>query len=38
MSDLFEGLKQKVSGRDLRIVFPEGLDERIVRAAGRLAA
>jgi phosphate acetyltransferase len=38
VSDLFEGLKQKVSGRDLRIVFPEGLDERIVRAAGRLAA
>lgn len=38
MSDLFEGLKQKVSGRDLKIVFPEGLDERIVRAAGRLAA
>ncbi|WP_312473188.1 phosphate acetyltransferase [Neobacillus sp.] len=37
MSDLFEGLKQKVSGRDLRIVFPEGLDERIVKAAGRLA-
>lgn len=37
MSDLFEGLKKKVSGRDLKIVFPEGLDERIVRAAGRLA-
>lgn len=38
VSDLFEGLKQKISGRDVRIVFPEGLDERIVRAAGRLAA
>jgi len=37
VSDLFEGLKQKVSGRDLKIVFPEGLDERIVRAASRLA-
>ena len=37
VSDLFEGLKQKVSGRDLRIVFPEGLDERIIRAASRLA-
>lgn len=37
MSDLFEGLKQKISGRDLKIVFPEGLDERVVRAAGRLA-
>ncbi|MFB3163660.1 phosphate acetyltransferase [Bacillus niacini] len=37
MADLFEGLKQKLSGRDMRIVFPEGLDERIVRAASRLA-
>jgi phosphate acetyltransferase len=37
VSDLFEGLKQKVSGRDLKIVFPEGLDERIVKAASRLA-
>ena len=36
MSDLFEGLKQKLSGRELRIVFPEGLDERIIRAASRL--
>lgn len=38
MRDLFEGLKKKISGRKLKIVFPEGLDERIVRAAGRLAA
>lgn len=38
MSDLFEGLKQKVSGRDLKIVFPEGLDERIIRATSRLAS
>ncbi|WP_045515975.1 phosphate acetyltransferase [Neobacillus niacini] len=37
MADLFEGLKQKLSGREMRIVFPEGLDERIVRAASRLA-
>ncbi|MEH7085311.1 phosphate acetyltransferase [Neobacillus drentensis] len=37
MSDLFEGLKQKISGRELKIVFPEGLDERIVRATSRLA-
>ncbi|MEH7333305.1 phosphate acetyltransferase [Neobacillus drentensis] len=37
MSDLFEGLKQKISGRDVKIVFPEGLDERVVRAASRLA-
>nr|WP_277398333.1 phosphate acetyltransferase [Neobacillus citreus] len=34
---MFEGLKNKISGRGLKIVFPEGLDERIVRAAGRLA-
>ncbi|WP_066310200.1 phosphate acetyltransferase [Bacillus sp. FJAT-29814] len=38
MSDLFEGLKQKISGRGLKIVLPEALDERILRAAGRLAA
>lgn len=38
MSDLFEGLKKKVSGRGLKIVFPESLDERILKAAGRLAA
>lgn len=38
MSDLFEGLKQKISGRGLKIVFPEALDERILRAVGRLAA
>lgn len=38
MSDLFTGLKEKLSGKNLRIVFPEGLDERILTAAGRLAA
>ena len=38
MSDLFTGLKEKVSGQNLRIVFPEGLDDRILTAAGRLAA
>jgi len=38
MSDLFTGLKEKLSGQNLRIVFPEGLDERILTAAGRLAA
>lgn len=36
--DLFEGLKQKISGKDMKIVFPEALDERILKAAGRLAA
>jgi phosphate acetyltransferase len=38
VSDLFEGLKQKISGRDVKIVFPEGLDARILAAAGRLAS
>ena len=37
MSDLFTGLKQKLTGQNKKIVFPEGLDERIVTAAGRLA-
>ena len=38
MSDLFTGLKEKVSGKNMKIVFPEGLDERVLTAAGRLAA
>ncbi|PQD96066.1 phosphate acetyltransferase [Pradoshia eiseniae] len=38
MSNLFTALKEKVSGHNLRIVFPEGTDERILEAAGRLAA
>ena len=38
MSDLFTGLKAKLSGQNLRIVFPEGKDERVLKAAGRLAA
>ncbi|MCM3586824.1 phosphate acetyltransferase [Mesobacillus maritimus] len=38
MSDLFTGLQQKLSGQNMRIVFPEGLDERVLTAAGRLAA
>ncbi|KUP04062.1 phosphotransacetylase [Bacillus coahuilensis p1.1.43] len=38
MSDLFQSLKDKVSGQNLKIVFPEGLDERILTAASRLAA
>jgi phosphate acetyltransferase len=38
MADLFTDLKAKVSGRDIKIVFPEGLDERILKAAGRLAS
>lgn len=38
MSDLFEVLKQKISGHNLKIVFPEGIDERILTAASRLAS
>ncbi|WP_409252299.1 phosphate acetyltransferase [Bacillus sp. SCS-153A] len=38
MSNLFETLKAKVTGKDLKIVFPEGQDERILTAASRLAA
>lgn len=37
MSDLFLGLKEKVSSQNVKIVFPEGLDERIIAAAARLA-
>lgn len=37
MSDLFTDLKEKVRGQNRRIVLPEGLDERVVSAAGRLA-
>jgi phosphate acetyltransferase len=38
MSDLFTGLKARLSGKNVRIVLPEGLDERILTAASRLAA
>jgi len=37
VSDLFSVLKQKISGKNLKIVFPEGLDERILTAVSRLA-
>ncbi|WP_174734737.1 phosphate acetyltransferase [Mesobacillus harenae] len=37
MSDLFSVLKEKVTGQNMKIVFPEGLDDRILKAAGRLA-
>jgi len=37
MSDLFSALKEKVSSKQVKIVFPEGLDERIIAAAARLA-
>lgn len=34
----FEGLKEKISGKDIKVVFPEGIDARIIGAAVRLAA
>ncbi|MGG0718975.1 phosphate acetyltransferase [Robertmurraya massiliosenegalensis] len=37
MSDLFSALKEKVSSKQVKIVFPEGLDERIITATARLA-
>ncbi|GGI16912.1 MULTISPECIES: phosphate acetyltransferase [Gottfriedia] len=37
MSNLFEGIKQKVAGKGISIVLPEGTDERILSAADRLA-
>lgn len=36
--DLFSIVKEKVAGKGLSIVFPEGTDERILKAASRLAA
>jgi phosphate acetyltransferase len=37
LADLFAGLKEKVSGKNIKIVFPEGTDERILQAVSRLA-
>lgn len=37
MSNLFDMLKTNLKGLNRRIVFPEGIDERIIRAASRLA-
>lgn len=34
--ELFEGLKKNIENKDLRIVFPESQDERILRAVARL--
>lgn len=36
--ELFEGLKHKISGKNIKVVFPEGNDARIIGAAVRLAA
>ncbi|MEH7390113.1 phosphate acetyltransferase [Bacillus sp. JJ1503] len=37
MIDLFRKLQEKVKGKNVKIVFPEGTDNRILAAAGRLA-
>lgn len=36
--DLFESLKAKIKGKNIKVVFPEGTDVRILGAAVRLAA
>jgi phosphate acetyltransferase len=36
-NDLFSVLKAKIAGKQRKIVFPEGLDERILTAVSRLA-
>lgn len=36
--DLFESMKAKINGKNIKIVFPEGDDVRILGAASRLAA
>ncbi|WP_079528409.1 phosphate acetyltransferase [Halobacillus hunanensis] len=38
MSDLFDTLKAKIDGKGKKVVFPEGLDERILTAVGKLGA
>ena len=38
MDSLFGLLKAKVKNTGIKIVFPEGTDERIIKAAGRLAS
>ncbi|MEG7334622.1 phosphate acetyltransferase [Bacillus sp. 0102A] len=37
MADLFSTVQEKVAGKDVEIVFPEGLDERILEAVSKLA-
>lgn len=38
MSNLFDGLRNDIKGKNKKIVFPEGSDERIIEAAARLAS
>lgn len=37
MADLSSTVQEKVAGKDVKIVFPEGLDERILEAVSKLA-
>lgn len=37
MADIFESITQQLAGNARKIVFPEGLDERIIQAASQLA-
>ncbi|UQZ47760.1 phosphate acetyltransferase [Bacillus sp. PK3-037] len=37
MADLFSTVQEKVAGKGVKIVFPEGLDERILEAVSKLA-
>lgn len=36
MRNIFGDLRAKIAGKQIKIVFPEGIDERVVRAAARL--
>ncbi|MFD1735112.1 phosphate acetyltransferase [Bacillus salitolerans] len=38
MTNLFTTLKETIKSKDVKIVFPEGLDERIITAASRLSS
>ncbi|WP_047980921.1 phosphate acetyltransferase [Ornithinibacillus contaminans] len=38
MSNLFDEVKAQVNGKNAAIVFPEGLDERVLTAASRLSS
>ena len=36
MRSLFGELRERIAGKGVKIVFPEGNDDRVVRAAARL--
>lgn len=36
MRSLFGELRERILGKNIKIVFPEGNDDRVVRAAARL--